>query len=171
MTDIKVVYKQFNIEGAEEKLGVAHTLEDVFSPPHHGPRNVPIEITLPPIGTPIGDGKTVGEYSYMHFPIVETGEYAIYLDREDVFEPDTDIHNIMIYAGTNQTTGTGTEIKTIPAPTLAESSSSIKLGFVSAEKIIFSSDDPQPIAIRFPNQDKEVTVKYIVSRINILCES
>ncbi|NET00839.1 MAG: hypothetical protein F6K61_09750 [Sphaerospermopsis sp. SIO1G1] len=91
----------------------------------------------------------------MHFPIVRTGQYAIYLDTPGVFDG-------LIYGGTNQNTGTGTEIPT--GQISVGDCRSFAEGFVSTGEIIFTSDDPQPIAIRLRNQrNAGKKIQYIVS--------
>jgi len=143
-----IACQQFNIPGAGEEIKAVHELSDVFSPPHHGPRNIPISVQL------LEDC----EYSYVHFPIVRTGRYAIYLETPDIFEA-------MIYSGTNQNTGTGTEISTSQIST--GDCKSFAEGFVSTGEIIFTQDDPQPIAIRLKNKEHEgKTIRYIVSLFN-----
>lgn len=140
----QIACQQFNIEGAGETITAVSDLPDVFAPPHHGPRNVPISVQLSEEG-----------YSYTHFPIVRTGQYAIYLDTPGVFDG-------LIYGGTNQNTGTGTPIVT--APTDLGDCPNFAAGFRSADPIIFNNDDPQPIAIRFNNAEAPgKTIRYIVS--------
>lgn len=116
-----------------------------FPPPHHGPRNIPISVNL------LEDS----EYSYVHFPIVRTGRYAIYLDTPGVFEA-------LIYSGSNQNTGTGTEIPTDRVS--VGDCQSFAEGFVSVGEIIFTQNDPQPVAIRLRNKEhRGKTIRYIVS--------
>lgn len=110
--------------------------------PHHGPRNIPITVEL------------VGEYNYVHFPIVRTGRYAIYLDTPDVFDG-------LIYSGTNQNTKTGTEISTEPIIEELKDCKQFAQGVVS-ERIIFTQNDPQPVAIRLKGK-AGYTIRYIVS--------
>lgn len=139
-----IACQQFNIVGAGETIKAVPKLSDVFSPQHHGPRNIPISVQL-----------LEGEYSYVHFPIVRTGLYAIYLDTPDVFDA-------LIYGGTNQNTGTGTEIPT--GKTSIGGCKSFAEGWVSTGDIIFNQNDPQPIAIRLRNKGNAgKKIKYIVS--------
>ncbi|NER37598.1 MAG: hypothetical protein F6J93_27150 [Oscillatoria sp. SIO1A7] len=145
MSTVDIAWQQFNIAGAEEKIQAVPKLSDVFSPPHHGPRNIPISVQL------LENLDNQPEYSYVHFPIVRTGKYAIYLDTPGVFHG-------FIYGGTNQNTGTGTEI-----PITKTSKGSFQEGFVSQNDIIFNQNDPQPIAIRLKNTQPGKTIKYIVS--------
>ena len=129
----EIACKQAGIPGAGEEIQAVADLSEVFAPPHHGPRNVPIAVKLL-------EGP---DYSYTHFPIVRTGRYAIYLKEAGVFVG-------MVYSGQNQNTGTGTEIPTertgtAECPHFAE-------GFVSVGEIIFTQNDPQPVALRFSNE-------------------
>ncbi|MBP0017689.1 MAG: hypothetical protein J7647_09035 [Cyanobacteria bacterium SBLK] len=138
-----IACQQFGIVGAGETIQAVSQLSDVFSPPHHGPRDIPISVKLSP-----GD-------NYVHFPIVRTGRYAIYLDTSHIFKG-------MIYSGINQNTGTGTPIAT--GPIRIGGCKDFAEGFVSIGDIIFTNDDPQPIAIHLSNPGaSEITIKYIVS--------
>ncbi|MEM9272938.1 MAG: hypothetical protein AAGA80_08245 [Cyanobacteria bacterium P01_F01_bin.143] len=140
-----IACQQFNIKGAGETIQAVPQLSDVFSPPYHGPRDIPITVHL------LKDG----DYSYVHFPIVRTGRYAIYLDTAGVFDA-------MIYNGSNQNTGTGTEIST--GQTSVGDCKQFAEAFVSTGEIIFNQNDPQPIAIRLRNQGDECPpTRYIVS--------
>ncbi|MEM8639856.1 MAG: hypothetical protein AAGG51_13725 [Cyanobacteria bacterium P01_G01_bin.54] len=140
---------QFNVKaqfkGAVETILAVPELSEVFSPPHHGPRDIPIRVQL----------LEGSDSSYVHFPIVRTGRYAVYLDTPDVFEG-------MFYSGTNQNTGTGTEIPT--EPTSTGDCRDFAQGFMSSGEIIFNQNDPQPIAIRLSNRGRAGTIiHYIVS--------
>lgn len=140
-----IACQQFKIPGAGEEIQAVSELSNVFSPPHHGPRDIPISVQL----------LEGSEYSYVHFPIVLTGRYAIYLDTPGVFEA-------MIYSGTNQDTGTGTEIST--GPISVGDCQNFAEGFVSTGEIIFTQNDPQPVAIRLLNKGNAgKKIKYIVS--------
>ena len=142
-----IACQQFNISGAGEEIKAVSELSDVFSPPHHGPRDIPISVNL------LEDS----EYSYVHFPIVRTGRYAIYLDTPGVFGG-------LIYSGTNQDTGTGVEIST--DPTSVGDCQNFAEGFVSSGDIIFTQNDPQPVAIRLSNRrNSGQQIKYIVSLV------
>lgn len=63
----------FQNETVEQK-SVTPTFADVFAPDYHADLDVPVEVTLP-----AGD-------SYIHFPIMETGAYVLFLDTVDVFD-------------------------------------------------------------------------------------
>lgn len=146
MSTVDIACQQFNIVGAGDTIQAVPKLSDVFSPPYHGPRNVPISVDLLL--------KSQSEYSYVHFPIVRTGKYAIYLDTAGVFEA-------FIYSGTNQNTGTGVLIPTSPTSTTA--CTEFVEGHVSTQDIIFTQNDPQPVAIKLKNAQHSKTIKYIVS--------
>ncbi|MEM6454765.1 MAG: hypothetical protein AAF772_06690 [Acidobacteriota bacterium] len=140
-----IACQQFSIQGAGETIRAVTERKDVFSPPHHGPRNIPITVHL-------CEGSA---FSYTHFPIVRTGRYAIYVDTPGVFAG-------MVYGGTNQNTGTGTIIDF--EPTSTGGCEAFAAGFVSAGEIIFTQDDPQPIALKFANGDHGgKSIRYIVS--------
>ncbi|MEM9597782.1 MAG: hypothetical protein AAGD06_26180, partial [Acidobacteriota bacterium] len=97
------------------------------------------------------------KYSYTHFPIVRTGRYAIYLDTAGAFDG-------MVYSGTNQNTGTGTEIPT--RRTNTGNCKRFKDGFISDGEIIFTQNDPQPVALRFSNKKHGgKKIRYIVSLV------
>lgn len=143
---VEIAAKQFMISGAGETIKAVSELSDVFAPPYHGPRDIPISVEL-----------LSSEYSYVHFPFVNTGKYAIYLDTPDIFDG-------FIYAGTNQSTGTGTPIAT--EPTSVGGSGAFAQGFVSTGEIIFNGNDPQPIAIRLKNANNTgKMIRYIVSAL------
>ncbi|MEM7243324.1 MAG: hypothetical protein AAF429_14160 [Pseudomonadota bacterium] len=136
---VSIAQQQFHISGAGETIQAVPNLEDVFAPPHHGPRNVPITVEL------VGDGTC-----YTHFPIVNTGRYAIYLDSDGAFDG-------FIYGGQNQSTGTGTPIGSSPTD-----SGDFAAGFVSDGEIIFANDDPSPIAIKLTGA-AGTKLRYIVT--------
>ncbi|MEM1204405.1 MAG: hypothetical protein AAGN66_14325 [Acidobacteriota bacterium] len=145
-----IACQQFMIEGAGETIQAVPELDEVFSPPHHGPRNVPITVKL------LKASKH--KYSYTHFPIVRTGRYAIYLDTAGAFDG-------MVYSGTNQNTGTGT-----PIPTRRTNTGGCKCfedAAISKDKIIFTQNDPQPVALRFSNKKHGgKKIRYIVSLVD-----
>ena len=146
MSDTAIVAcQQFNIRGAGEEIHAVGSLSEVFAPPFHGPRNVPITVRL------LKDSK----YSYTHFPIVRTGCYAIYLEEAGIFAG-------MIYSGQNQNTGTGTEIPVEDTDT--GGCENFAEGFVSAGEVIFTQNDPQPVALKFANKRLGgKPIRYIVS--------
>ena len=140
-----IACQQFNISGAGEEIQAVSKLSDVFSPPHHGPRDIPVSVQL----------LEEGQYSFVHFPIVRTGRYAIFLDTPGVFDA-------LFYNGSNQNTGTGTEIST--GKIAVGDCESFAEGFSSTGEIIFNQNDPQPVAIRLKNQGNAGnTIRFIVS--------
>ena len=158
MSTFEVVSQQFKIEGAVETIEVADKREDVFSPQYHGPRNIPISITLPATNKTYGDDSEKTPVFFVHFPIVQTARYAVYLDTNTEH-----VSCEMGYGGVNQKSRTGTPIPTTtnPSPLLG---SELKQSVVSNQEIIFNNDDPQPIVIFLSNKTgKKIKVKYIVS--------
>lgn len=140
-----IACQQFNISGAGETIHAVPELGEVFAPPHHGPRNVPITVEL------LSDS----DYSFTHFPIVRTGRYAIFLDTPGVFDG-------MVYIGQNQNTGTGTPIGT--GETSTGDCEPFAEAFVSFSEVIFNHTSPQPVALRFNNAGNGgKTIRYIVS--------
>ncbi|MEM8962248.1 MAG: hypothetical protein AAGD38_12265 [Acidobacteriota bacterium] len=140
-----IACQQFNIQGAGEEIYAVSALSDVFAPPHHGPRNVPITVK-----------PSDSEYSYTHFPIVRTGRYAIYLETPGIFRG-------MVYGGQNQNTRTGTEIETERTD---PGDCQFHEAYVSVGPIIFNQNDPQPVALRFSNKGQgDKPIRYIVSLV------
>ena len=41
-----IACQQFSIPGAGEEIHAVAELSEVFAPPHHGPRNIPITVEL-----------------------------------------------------------------------------------------------------------------------------
>ena len=62
-----VMCEQFAIKGATKTVEPTPTFRDDFSPKHHAPRNIPIEVKLPDAGP-----------AYVHFPVVQAGTYMVY---------------------------------------------------------------------------------------------
>jgi len=156
-TTAEIACQQFVIDGAEETIFSAKKFGDVFSPPYHGPRNIPIVVNLE-----AGD-------NYVHFPIVRTGYYAIYFDT--VFKPNSDTDAdpdsvTLYYGGVNQNIDPSKEDITGTSISIKEAHlggcQAFKSGCVSTGEVVFVNDDPQPIAVRL-NVSKNMTVKYIVS--------
>lgn len=67
-----VMCEQFGISGATRSVVPVTQFGEDFSPAHHAPRNIPIEVTL--------SGDVV---EYIHFPIVEDGTYLVYTTEPD----------------------------------------------------------------------------------------
>jgi len=77
--------------GTVEQKSVTTTFADVFAPDYHADLDVPVEVTLP-----------AGSPSYIHFPIMETGEYVLFLNTTGVFETsyDRDATELAVSGGT-----------------------------------------------------------------------
>ncbi|MEM6583151.1 MAG: hypothetical protein AAF699_17865 [Pseudomonadota bacterium] len=67
-----VMCEQFAISGAMRDVVPVTEFGEDFSPAHHAPRNIPIEVTL-----------SEGVVEYIHFPIVEDGTYLVYTTEPD----------------------------------------------------------------------------------------
>jgi hypothetical protein len=155
-TTILMACEQFAIDNAKETIKAVSLRANespppqaVFSPPYHGPRNIPIAVIIP-------KGN-----SFTHFPIVRTGKYAIFIGSGT---PDVTVTRFY-YPGINQNTCTGTPIviDDIDTTKINKNCASFKAGYVSASKIIFTRDDPQPIAIGFDNTGDQSIIEYIVT--------
>ena len=155
-TTILMACEQFAIDNAKETIKAVSLSADespppqaVFSPPHHGPRNIPIAVTIPK------------GHSFTHFPIVRTGKYAVFIGSG---APDVTVTGFY-YPGINQNTCTGTPIaiNAVDTTKINNNCQSFQAGSVSASEIIFSRDDPQPIAIGFKNSGDQLTIEYIVT--------
>lgn len=133
----KVMCEQFAIKGATTKVKATEKFDKVFSPPHHAPRNVPIEVALPK------DAE-----AFIHFPIVHDGTYLIYA---------TDPSRL---AGVKEKDGKAISTKTASAP--AACADMLK-GGLSADVEIGKIPGPRPIAIEFKKGAAE-TIGLIISR-------
>jgi hypothetical protein len=146
---VKLASDQFQVVNAKEHISVAADLPDVFAPPHHGPRNVPIEVAQLDHGD-----------NFTHFPIVNSGTYYLFLPHEKRAVEVFDMH----YNGPSQQEPHyhPIELESIPAKELA--GSPFKQGFKSKSDVIFNQGDPQPIAIHFSvkSDEDDFALQYIV---------
>lgn len=133
----EVMCTQFGITGATYTVVPTTNFNEDFSPLHHAPRNIPIELDLP--------NETV---AYIHFPIVEDGVYLIYTT-----DPDRLI-------GLREKNGSVIESSNIEA---APACTSVLPGGLSADIELGNVTGPRPIAIEFSEGDAS-TVRLIVSR-------
>ncbi|MEM6829460.1 MAG: hypothetical protein AAF551_03015 [Bacteroidota bacterium] len=145
---VQLASDQFQVPNATEHISAVPDISNVFSPPHHGPRNVPVEVTNS------GDGE-----KFTHFPIVNSGFYYVFLpDPADTVEVVR-----MNYHGPSQHSPHFYPIALEP---VAEdlSGTPFKQGFKSKDVVIFNQSDPQPIAIHFNIKTVEphFSLKYIV---------
>lgn len=149
---VKLASDQFQVANATECIQAVQNIEDVFSPPHHGPMNIPIKASN------IKPGE-----NYTHFPIVTPGTYYLFLPhREDDVEV-TDMH----YNGPSQQLNhEGNRYYPIELEKLLPidlRGTPFKNGFKSKLPIVFNQGNPQPIAIHFETLLKEANyLKYIV---------
>ncbi len=146
---IQLAADQFQVPNATESIVPASEHSDVFSPPHHGPRNVPIAVT----NVDHGDNFT-------HFPIVNSGTYYLFLPHEKEAVEVFDMH----YNGPSQTSPSYFPIDLEAIPPSDLEGTPFKQGFKSSSTIIFNQGDPQPIAIHFSvkSDDDGFALQYIV---------
>ena len=149
---IQLAADQFQVPNAAETIVPASELADVFSPPHHGPRNVPIAVH----DVDHGDNFT-------HFPIVNSGTYYLFLPHEAKEVEVFDMH----YHGPSQQDPAYFPIELEPIPS-NQLDKPFKQGFKSKSTVIFNQADPQPIAIHFSvrTDEDDFELKYIVAGIN-----
>ncbi|WP_075344642.1 hypothetical protein [Tenacibaculum agarivorans] len=150
---VKLASDQFQVPNAEERISPVSELSDVFAPPHHGPRNVPIEVAKVDHGD-----------NFTHFPIVNSGVYYLFLPHEAEDVEVFDMH----YNGPSQHDPHYYPIELEEIPSKALSGSPFKQGFKSKTTIIFNQSDPQPIAIHFSvrSDEDDFVLKYIVVKDN-----
>ncbi|MEO1516190.1 MAG: hypothetical protein AAFV95_14290 [Bacteroidota bacterium] len=146
---VKLASDQFSVQNATNPIHSVSELSDVFSPPHHGPRNVPIGVQ----GVDHGDNFT-------HFPIVTSGTYFLFLPHEYQAVEVFDMH----YHGPSQQ---GPSYFPIELESLSEedlAGSPFKQGFKTKSTVIFNQNSPQPIAIHFSvkSDEDEFLLRYIV---------
>ncbi len=131
-----VMCKQFAIENAARTVEPSKDLDEVFSPPHHAPRNIPISVELP-----------ADTLSSIHFPIVEPGTYFVYA---------TDAQRLSEFLHKD---GTVIDTKKAPAP---QDCSDVLTGGVIAD-LTEHPKGPVPIAISFEKGQAE-SIGLIISR-------
>lgn len=146
---IRLAADQYHIENAVDTIAPASELEDVFSPPHHGPRHIPISVA----DADHGDNFT-------HFPIVNGGVYYLFLPHEQSEVEVFDMH----YNGPAQQEPAYMHIELDPIDAEALQGTPFKQGFKSKSPIVFNQSDPQPIAIHFSVRSDETgfAFQYIV---------
>ncbi|MEM9257589.1 MAG: hypothetical protein AAGA91_19290 [Pseudomonadota bacterium] len=132
-----VMCEQFAISGAARSVVPVTTFDADFSPPHHSPRNIPIEVIL---------SDNVEEY--VHFPIVQDGTYVLYSPEPDRF------------VGFKMKDGTSLKATTLPAP---EACSDLLKGGMTVEITTGELTGPLPIAVEL-KKGPAGTVRFIVSR-------
>ncbi|MEM9547841.1 MAG: hypothetical protein AAGA77_17795 [Bacteroidota bacterium] len=150
---VKLASDQFSVPNAEDQILAVSELPDVFAPPHHGPRNIPIGVT----NVDHGDNFT-------HFPIVNSGTYYLFLPHEAQAVEVFDMH----YNGPSQQDPNYFPIELESIPEADLKGSPFKQGFRTKSTVIFNQGDPQPIAIHFSVRSDEDNFKlqYIVVGVN-----
>ena len=130
------------------EVTAAQTLGGVFSPPHHGPRNIPITVSA------LASGDT-----FTHFPIVESGTYALFIKS-----PAANVTATFLTGGAYSV-----EIATTPltGSDLNGSGSDgyFTYGIKTTQPIDFNGGDPNPVAIQFTGPTS-AEIKYIVTKLN-----
>jgi len=146
---IQLAADQYQVPNAAETIAPASELADVFIPPHHGPRNIPIQVARVDHGD-----------NFTHFPIVTSGTYYLFLPHEAEAVEVFDMH----YNGPSQQGSQYYPIDLEAIPASALTNSPFKQGFVPKSTIIFNQSDPQPIAIHFSvkSDADDFLLKYIV---------
>ena len=133
----KVMCEQFAINGATKTVMPTSRFDADFAPPHHAPRNIPIEVAVPENAD-----------AFIHFPIVQNGTYVIYA---------TDPGRL---AGLKEKDGKAISVTAAEAP---KSCAEVLKGGFSADVNVGKLSGPNPIAIEFKKGPAEV-VRLIVSR-------
>lgn len=133
----KVMCEQFAIKGATRTVEATTKFDADFAPPHHAPRNIPIEVAVPK-----------DTEAFIHFPIVQDGTYVIYA---------TDPARL---AGLKEKDGTAISAETLDAPA---SCSDMLKGGLKADVEVGKLKGPKPIAIDLKKGGAE-TIRLIVSR-------
>lgn len=148
---VELAHDQFTVKNATDCIEAVQQLSDVFSPPHHGPRNIPIKATKVLIGN-----------NFTHFPIVTPATYYLFVVEGDKEVQIVDMH----YNGPSQQLNSEgnrylpIELKKIKKDDLKPP---FKQGYYSESEIVFNQGDPQPIAIHFETLTENVKeLNYIV---------
>ena len=150
---VALASSQFDIKNAADTIVPASELEDVFSPPHHGPQNIPIHVQ----DVDHGDNFT-------HYPIVNSSISYIFLPHEERDVELFDFH----YNGPSQQEPMYFPIELREISKSDLEGSPFKQGFVTKSTVIFNQSDPQPIAIHFSvrSDEDDFILKYIVVSTN-----
>lgn len=146
---VKLASDQFNVPNAAQSIVPASELADVFSPPHHGPQNVPIHV----------DNNDHGD-NFTHYPIVNSCISYIFLPHTKDEVRLFDFH----YNGPSQKDPSFFPIELEALPEEALEGSGFQQGFKTTSTVIFNQGDPQPIAIHLSVMAEEDTfvLQYIV---------
>jgi len=150
---IKLAADQYSVPNAAETIVPASELPDVFAPPHHGPRNVPIHVA----DVDHGDNFT-------HYPIVNSGTYYLFLPHEKHEVEVFDMH----YNGPSQQDPNYWPIELKQLHHKELDGTPFQQAFETTSTVIFNQGDPQPIAIHFSvkTDESDFFLKYIVVGVN-----
>ncbi len=149
---IQLAADQYAVRNAEQNIAPTSELADVFSPPHHGPRNVPIHVA----DVDHGDNFT-------HFPIINSGTYYLFLPHEAQEVEVFDMH----YHGPSQQAPHYYPIELVALSPQELAGTGFKQGFKTNSTVIFNQNSPQPIAIHFSvrSDHDDFVLKYIVAGV------
>jgi len=139
---IKLASDQFQVPNATETITAVPEISDVFSPPHHGPKNIPIAATT------VGPGdynEENPESNYTHFPIVNSGYYCLFLTNKTDHVKVQNMH----YHGPSQQDPAYYPIALSSIPQQHLKETKFAQGFSTKSIVIFNQGDPQPIATHF----------------------
>lgn len=130
-----------NNKNAFEEIQTASNSAKVFAPDFHGPRNVPINASI----SQDDDSNS----KFTHFPIVESGVYYLCMDFDKTLGMPKFMYNKF---GVH-----------IPLVQVKSPQDYFKMIFKTKSEVMFTSDAPQPVAIKFniKNADSKA-LKYIV---------
>lgn len=150
---VQLASDQFQVTNATENILAVQDISEVFSPPYHGPINVPICARHVVIGD-----------NYTHFPIVTPNTYYLFLTQGADEVKVVDMH----YNGPSQQLNSEgnryLQIELTPIDAKSLKGSPFKQGFYSESEIVFNQSDPQPIAIHFETLSEDVKeLDYIVA--------
>lgn len=133
----KVMCEQFAIKDATRTVMPTSRFDADFAPPHHAPRNIPIEVTVPKDAD-----------AFIHFPIVQDGNYIIY-----AIDPSR-------LAGLKEKSGEAISVTPVEAP---KPCADVLKGGFAADVNVGNLSGPKPIAIEFKKGVAE-TIRLIISR-------
>jgi hypothetical protein len=158
---VQLASDQFNVKNATENILTTQKISSVFSPPYHGPRNVPIcgkyrDEEENAKNLPKGNNVT-------HFPIVAPRTYYLFLKQDTDEVQVEDMHYNGPSQQLNDEGNRYLQIELTPIDKKDLKGSPFKQGFHSESDIVFNQGDPQPIAIHFKTSSGNIQqLDYIV---------
>lgn len=157
---VQLAADQYSVNNAADTISSVLQIEDVFAPPFHGPRHIPIHATLD--SEDQGDAKPDDHGKvdlYTHFPIVNSGTYYLFMSEESADVEVVDMH----YNGPSQQKPHYPHIELVEINYDLSDTPFSKM-FQTQSKVIFNQGDPQPIVLHFAVDEGDLknTIKYIV---------